>query len=306
MAERYLLKRVIAKGGMGIIFSALDEQTGDEVAVKLLRSSACSNPKERERFKREAVTASHLRHPHIVEVRDFGEDRKGALFLVSELLQGTSLQDQLNRKGALPINETLAILFPVMGALAYAHDHGVVHRDVKPANVFLSYRTGLTPVPKLLDFGIAAAIDRTRLTETDTIVGTLSYMAPEQILNTALGPSIDIWAIGTLFYHCLSGSEPFCEETITLQFQRLTQESVPPLSTRVKTISPKFCAAVEGALRHHWEKRYPHMRSMAKALIFSALSSNIAVPDSPDPIGFPDWNMWRQEAEQQECKTLPE
>lgn len=306
MAERYLLKRVIAKGGTSIVFSALDQKTGDEVAVKLLRPAVCSKLKERERFKREAVTTSRLRHPHIVEVRDFGEDRKGALFLVSELLKGTSLQDQLNRRGALPISETLAILFPVMGALAYAHDHGVVHRDVKPANIFLLYEAGLTPVPKLLDFGIAAAIDRTRLTETNTIVGTLSYMAPEQILNTALGPSIDIWAAGTLFYHCLSGSEPFCEETVTLQFQRLTQESVPPLSTRVKTISPKFCAAVEGALRHHWKKRYPHMRSMAKAIMFSALSNDIAIPDSPDPIGFPDWDIWRQEAEQQGCKTLQE
>lgn len=289
---------------MGVVFAALDLEKNIPVAVKLLKTTAFSSAQERARFQREAETAASLSHPNLVKVYDFGTDEKGAHYMVSEFLKGRTLEKRLSESGYLSLTESLHHLFPVIGALAYVHQQGVVHRDVKPSNIFLTDEGSSMTIPKLVDFGIAASIDRTRLTETNKTLGTLAYMAPEQILNKSIGPSIDIWAIGTVLYRCLCGVEPFQEETIEKQLHRITHDTVPSIVGRGESLDPRFCAAVERSFHQSLDKRYSSMENLAKAWLLTAANAGISVPNSPDPIGLPQWNQWLKEARQSGAETL--
>jgi serine/threonine protein kinase len=304
IANRYQLQRVLAQGGVGVVLSALDLRSGERVAVKVLKPDALAKHINRARFEREARTASLLRHPHLVEIRDFGEDENGAPYLVTELLQGRSLSEELQARRTVGPEEALAWLLPVLGALAYAHDQGVVHRDVKPANIFLCADSGEGRAAKLLDFGIASSVDATRLTASNMAVGTLAYMAPEQIASPDITPSIDIWAAGAIFYRCLSGTVPYGGKSIAAQLESITRDPAPSLRKQAPGLEPGFCSAVERALQHRVDRRYPDMRTMARALLVSAAAAGIDTPAEPDPVGLPDWPAWREQALRQDGGTM--
>lgn len=209
---RYQIERELGRGSMSIVYEAFDPHINRHLAVKVLRERYARDLKSRQRFLREARSAGGLSHANIVTVFDVGQ-HEGLPFLVMERLKGQSLEEYLDDEGQLSIREILAIGIQLAGALDYAHDRGVIHRDVKPSNIYFDPQSGLV---KLVDFGIAAIGDRSRTEGEDpeTIAGTPKYMAPEQIQGGELDGRSDLYALGVVLYRLLAGSAPFNGESI--------------------------------------------------------------------------------------------
>ncbi|MDB4937465.1 MAG: putative serine/threonine protein kinase [Labilithrix sp.] len=227
LANRYALEAAVGRGGMGIVHRARDLQLDRRVAVKLV--SEVADPAAKERFLTEARRTAGVRHPSIVEVFDVGED-EGDAFLVMELLEGQTLGERLAKEGHLEIADAVAIAGEICDALTAAHDAGLVHRDLKPANVFLLATAEAGRRVKLLDFGIAKRIDGTTArTDPNMLVGTLEYMAPEQILGARIDGRADLYALGMTLYRMLTGTPAFDGETAaTLVHQHLDVVPVSP------------------------------------------------------------------------------
>ena len=280
VADRYRLDALLSSGGMGILFEALDQTTGQRVAVKMLKPVHALDSDRHARFLREMRIATSLRHPSIAPVLDAGTDAAGAPFLVMELLEGRSLQQELDERGHLSFGETLAVLLPIADALATAHAAGIIHRDVKPANIFLTRAASGKVVPNLLDFGVAKTFDDEFDTQTGLTVGTPEYMAPEQARRGESGPFTDIWAVGAVVYRCLSGSVPYGGGSPAEVFAKLLREPVPPLA--VSGVSKATCATIERALTQDPSRRYPSMKAFARALAASTSARDRdSRPDAP-------------------------
>ena len=205
LAGRYQLEEVIGRGGMGTVYRAVDQVLGRTVAVKVLSGAlADQDPTRVARFEREARAAASLNHPGVVAVYDTGVD-EGARFIVMELISGRSLEQVMREEGALEPRRAAAIGAEVADALAAAHAAGIVHRDIKPANVMLAADGSV----KVLDFGIARASDSTTLTGAASVVGTASYMSPEQAQGRPADERSDIYALGCVLYALLAGHPPF-------------------------------------------------------------------------------------------------
>jgi serine/threonine-protein kinase len=212
---RYRLERRCGRGGMGTVYEAIDEVLERTVAVKLIRHDVTTAVNLAGRFRHEARAAAGFAHPNVVRIYDFGVDRDRRPFLVMELLEGDTLRQRLAR-GPLPPLEALHVLRGVCSALTAAHSRGLVHRDLKPENIFLQrHPNGV--VPKVLDFGLAKAFEIgstvRRSTASSTaaglLVGTLEYMAPEQVAGDDVNPGWDLWALGVIAYEMLTGAHPF-------------------------------------------------------------------------------------------------
>ncbi|HET7477569.1 MAG TPA: protein kinase [Dermatophilaceae bacterium] len=230
LAERYLLQSVIGRGGMGDVFRAHDQVLDRPVAVKLFRAG--SAPAEAEhRQRQEARLLARLRHPGLVAVFDAGvAEASGQAFLVMELAAGPTLAERL-RTGALPSPEVRLIGAQLADALAYVHRQGIVHRDVKPANVLFDHDSSAVagrPRVKLTDFGIARIVDSTRLTATGITIGTLSYLSPEQALGTDVGPATDVYALGLVLLECLTGRAAFPGQGVEGVMARLHRDPEVP------------------------------------------------------------------------------
>ena len=189
---------------MSSVWQAYDEELGRPVAIKLLHARRLESADSVDRFEREARTLALLAHPGIVTVIDRGET-DGRPFIVCELVDGRDLHERISLEGRLPIAEALAIAVQVAAALAYAHERGVIHRDVKPHNVLLT----ADGHAKLTDFGIARVDDAPALTNPGRVLGTGDYVAPEQAQGHPLDGRADIYALGALLYHCLTGGPPY-------------------------------------------------------------------------------------------------
>ena len=198
LGGRYRVDSTLGAGGMATVFLCEDERLGREVAVKRLH--AHSPTQTAQRFVREAKLGASLNHPNLVSVYDTVTDDEGVL-IVMELVRGESLADAL-RRGPLETDEALSVVRDVASGLDHAHSHGVVHRDVKPANVLLR-EDGMT---KLVDLGIATAADQTRITQSGIVLGTAAYMAPEQLDGSKAGPATDVYALSVVAFEALSGS----------------------------------------------------------------------------------------------------
>jgi serine/threonine protein kinase len=249
---------------MGIVYKARDPQIGRLVAVKVLAPAGGLQADEvrerRNRFQREARAAGRLAHPNIVTVHDVGEDQD-RVFLVMELLQGESLEQHLRKRRALPLEEALPILDQVASALDYAHEHGIIHRDVKPANILLTPKG----IVKVADFGIAVMMGGS-LIQTGHILGTPSYMSPEQVAGLAVDGRSDIFSLGAVLYEVLSGDRAFPGETISAIIYRIVHEDPIPL----RRLNPAFPEAMDACLRRTLAKdpaaRYPRASDMTGAL----------------------------------------
>jgi Tol biopolymer transport system component/tRNA A-37 threonylcarbamoyl transferase component Bud32 len=228
---RYEIIEPIGKGSMGIVYRARQLSVDRDVAVKVINPEtipATLSTGAFERFQNEAKIVSNLRHPNTVKLHDFGKTEDGRLYLVMELLHGQPL-DKLLEQGPLDEKRTLSILRQVADSLAEAHNNGIIHRDLKPANIFVDQVSG-QEVVKVLDFGIAKVAAHPMQTATGAVIGTPAYMSPEQAQGEPIDAATDVYCLGILAYHCLSGGLPFESDTPVGILMKHVNEPPPPLS----------------------------------------------------------------------------
>jgi serine/threonine protein kinase len=263
LGGRYLLEERIASGGMASVWRAHDELLARTVAVKLLHDHLASDEAFRERFRREAIAAAKLSHPHIVSLYDTGSD-DGRTYLVMEYVAGVTLRDVIVDLGTLEPGQAAAIGEKVARALDYAHDRGLVHRDVKPANILI----GDDGTVKVTDFGIAKAADEDKrdLTSTGTVLGTAAYVAPEQIVGGPLDGRADQYALACVLYEGLTGRRPFAgESAVATAALRLETEALPMRSLRA-AVPRALDGVVARGLARRPEDRFPSAGAFADAL----------------------------------------
>jgi len=253
---RYRVLWKIGEGGQGVIYAAEDTQLGRKVAIKMIRES--SGIMTRERLWREARAAASLNHPNVCQVYEVGEER-GELFIAMEMLEGESLASRLSR-GPLPPTEAIPIALAALGALGALHDRGLVHRDMKPSNIFLTPH-GV----KLLDFGLArpVVITGADLTETGVIIGTPAYMAPEQAAGRTANSRSDLFAMGVILYEMLSGKHPFSRSSTIDLLHAVIHDEPSALSGEALTSADRV---VRRALAKRPENRYPTAEAFAADL----------------------------------------
>lgn len=253
--QRYRLDRVVGEGGLGTVWAATHLVTQKRVALKITKFRF---PELDKRFLREARVSGILDHPSVVDVHDVLQlERHGALAMVMDLLEGESLDRLLATRGRLPLGETLRIMHPVLSALAAAHAVGIVHRDLKPANIFLARdaATGTTR-PMLLDFGLAkltategSAAMTSVLTREKQLLGTPHYMAPEQLYGELdIDARTDVWAVGTVFFECLTGDRPLAGASVGQILRSLATREIPKLASVAPGVPPDFAALVDAML----------------------------------------------------------
>ena len=261
VAGRYRLGPRIGAGGMAEVFRADDTRLGRAVAVKLLKTEHARDETFRRRFESEARTAAGLAHPNIVPVFDVGEDA-GRPFIVMALIEGPSLSERL-RSGPLSEAAAVAVVRDVLAALTAAHAAGVLHRDVKPANILLAPDGSA----RLADFGIAKAYDAAvtdpGLTATNLVLGTPLYLAPERAQGQAATVASDVWSAGVVLYECLAGSHPFAGNTPLAVALAAQRGVLTPLSTVRPDVTPALAAVAELAMATSPAERYPSAAAMA-------------------------------------------
>ncbi|HEV2946587.1 MAG TPA: protein kinase, partial [Gemmataceae bacterium] len=265
---RYRLQSHIATGGMGIVYKARDEESHQNVALKILLPGLAQNPTTLERFRQEAVRFAKLRHENIVRLYEFGQ-ANGIHFLALEYVDGIDLHEYISRKGQLDPEEASLVLTQAIRALAYLHQQQIVHRDVKPSN-FLVTRKQNWPVIKLTDLGLAREMgdDEIRLTRAGFMVGTIDYMAPEQARDSRMADRrSDIYSLGCTLYHMVAGRPPFSEGSLPERLlQRLDQ--APP---DVRQFNPQLSADLAKMLDHMLAKN-PEDRYQATEEILADLN----------------------------------
>lgn len=264
IAGKYRLEGELGHGGMGIVYRATDTFIGRQVAVKLLKFPVFLNgdPTVRERMRREVMITGRLSHPNLVTVFDSGIDRD-EIYIVLELIEGTSLKEILLERRQLTVPEALDWLVPVLDALEYVHAQGIIHRDLKPGNILIA-RNGL---PKVVDFGIAKLVSiatedaqlPTAMTHPGAVLGTPAYMAPEQMFGEGIGPCCDIYALGAVLFEMLHGSSL---SSLFSPFARMLRRPLPILANH-----PALTQLVEKAVAPLPEDRFASAAEMRSALL---------------------------------------
>lgn len=296
-AGRYRVRGFVGKGAMARVYLAEDETTGLPVAVKVLEEPHRSDPNVRERFHREARAASVIGHPSIVNVLAEGEREDGAPFLVMEFLLGETLGAFLRREGRMPVELALAACRQAGSALAAAHRVGIIHRDVKPDNLFLLGEPGAPYELKVVDFGLSRD-PSSKLTDAGVVMGTPSTMAPEQIVGEGVDPRIDVYALGIVLYAAVTGRDPFVARPFVMRASageddadevaalahHLWTTPTPP-STHVPDLDPRLEVVILRAIRKAPDERYQSMDELAEDLEKCARGGTTIVdplpPDAP-------------------------
>jgi eukaryotic-like serine/threonine-protein kinase len=264
-AGRYQIVRELGRGAMGVVYEGFDPVIGRTVAIKTMLLEGLSGSEYEEykkRFQREAQAAGVLSHPNIVTVHDFGEDN-GVLYLAMEFLKGMSLQDLLGHGKVLPIEGIIRLYDQVCSALDHAHAHQVVHRDMKPANIMVLENGSV----KVTDFGIARVLSAgTGMTRVGQVVGTPSYMSPEQVRGLPVDGRSDIFSMGVILYLLLTGRKPFDGPSLTTVIYKIVNEEPAPPSSVDQTIHPNLSAVVAKALAKDPNQRYQTCGALAADL----------------------------------------
>jgi len=264
-AGRYQIVRELGRGAMGVVYEGFDPVIGRTVAIKTMLLEGLSGSEYEEykkRFQREAQAAGMLSHPNIVTVHDFGEDN-GVLYLAMEFLKGMSLQDLLAHGKALPMEGIIRLYDQVCSALDQAHAHQIVHRDMKPANIMI-LENGTV---KVTDFGIARLLSAgTGMTRVGQVVGTPSYMSPEQVRGLPVDGRSDIFSLGVILYLLLTGKKPFDGPSLTTVIYKIVNEEPAPLSSVDPAAHPNLSAIVAKALAKDPNQRYQTCGALAADL----------------------------------------
>lgn len=262
---KYRLEEALGQGGMGAVYRARHVGLDQPVAIKFLSSEAGEDPQHLARFLREARVQARLKSPHVCQVFDVDTLPDGRPFMVLELLEGKTLDKVVRETPAPPWTERVGWIIEACEGLAVAHEAGLVHRDVKPANLMRA-RVGGRWVVKVLDFGIAKLDDGVDLTG-DAAIGTLRYMAPEQVLDSrTVQPASDLWAMGITLYRLLTGRLPFTGEDTATYVQSVMRDEPASLRARLPEVPPQLEAVVHQALQKDPSRRPASARSFAEAL----------------------------------------
>jgi len=275
---KYELQTEIGRGGMGIVYRGYDPTLARPVAVKVLAPNLVGDENFVRRFLREAQAAAGLKHPSVVTIHDVGQ-QSGWYYFVMEYLEGQPLSHVLRERGPLPADEALSILSQLADALDYAHTQGLVHRDVKPANVMVDQRGHIT----LMDFGLVRAAQGMRLTATGTTIGTPQYMSPEQVAGESVGPAADLYSLAIVAYELLAGAPPFDADSTPAILYMQVHEPPPLITTRCSDLPP----AVNGVLRQALAKD-PAIRYQSGAAFVMALTQALSSPPPSECATQPD------------------
>lgn len=237
---KYSLLELIGRGGMAEVYRSFHPDLGRNLAIKIIHPHLTSEPDFVERFRREAQAAASLRHPHIVQVYDFAVTDEGLSYMVMEYVAGTSLDNYLKQNAPLSFAQALPLFQQVAEAVGYAHQRGIIHRDIKPGNILLDEEGKVY----LTDFGLAQIIGANRLTQTGSTSGTPAYMAPEQVMGQTVTPAADIYALGVLLYEMLTGRRPYEGETAAaIMVRQATEEPILP-----SQLNPQFDPYLESVI----------------------------------------------------------
>ena len=264
--DGYRIERLLARGGFGEVYRVREVASGRPAALKIMHADLCTTPTAVARFLREAEVMLRVRHPNVVELRSSGTVDDGRPYLAMELLDGTDLARVVAEQGRLTPARTLAVLEPVCGALAAAHAGSIIHRDVKASNVFLAEEGGVERVV-LIDFGVAklAAADVLDLTTSRQVIGTPVSMAPEQIAGAPVDVRTDVYGLGVLTFHLLTGRMPFEDESPTV-VQYLHAHARRPKVSALSPVAPRVDEVLARAMAIDPAQRFPDALSFVAAL----------------------------------------
>ena len=255
--DRYEIIKTIGEGGMANVYLAHDTILDRKVAIKVLRGDLSNDEKFIRRFKREALSVSNLSHPNIVEVYDVGEE-DGNYYIVMEYIEGKTLKQLLQKRGALTLTEVIDIMSQLTDGLAHAHEAYIIHRDIKPQNIMIEDNGRI----KITDFGIAMALNSTQLTQTNSVMGSVHYLPPEQANGKGSTVKSDIYSLGILMYELLTGSVPFKGDTAVEIALKHMKEKVPSVRKQNPTIPQSVENIILKATAKNPKNRYDSVREM--------------------------------------------
>ena len=267
----------LGQGAMGRVYRAHDPVLDRPVALKTVSPALLSRRDTIARFQREARAAARLSHPNIVTIYEVGE-ADGTRYIAMELVEGIELSEVLLAPDRYPLDQKVRMMVDVCRGLDFAHQMGVVHRDVKPANI----RVARDGTVKILDFGIAR-LGESDMTQAGIVLGTPSYLSPELLQGAPVDPRADMWAVGVILYEMLSGRRPFEAPTITALVHKIVSEPLPPLDAAALRLSPALVAVVSRALEKDPSRRFPDLGSMAAALV-AAIGGTPGAEGPIDPV----------------------
>jgi serine/threonine protein kinase len=265
LSGRYKIEEMLGQGGMSAVYRAQDPNLRRVVAVKLIHSHLSDNPDFVRRFEEEATAVARLRHNNIIQVYDFNHDGS-TFYIVFEFIPGETLQDWLRRlnqeKRLMPLDDAIRIAATTAEALEFAHQQGLIHRDVKPANVMINVRGE----PILMDFGIAKIVGGTQHTATGAVLGTARYMSPEQVKGERVDARTDLYALGVMLFEMLGGRAPYQSDSVMTMMMMHVQDPIPNVLDLRPDVPPHVVAVLNRALAKRPEERFATAGEMAAAL----------------------------------------
>lgn len=285
MIDQYEIGELVGRGGMGNVYAARVKATGAEVAIKRMNPAVLEDNRFVQRFVREVNLGMKLKHPNVIKVLDAGTDEQGVPYMVMELLKGENLEQRI-KKGPIPEDEAIKIMRQSLLGLQKAHQETVNHRDIKPANIFLCDDGSV----RVMDFGIAKALDDSKLTRTGAIIGTLVYMSPEQTQAKPVDARSDLYSLGLIFFEMLTGKFPFPGKTPAVMLLDKINKPVPQLP---ENISPWLQSYMEKALATDPNVRFQSAYEMVMALdakmpIAGKASAPASAPKATPPAPTPE------------------